>query len=82
MVGLQQLAHTVHTVTAHPSDEPYEVADRAMGFDRMTEGEVCTNAVSVSSPHLLPLNKASLFEVGDDPLHRSLRDPHADSHFP
>ena len=62
-------------------NEPYEVADGAMRFDRMTEGLVGKDPVAVLAADPLPLEEPRLLEVGDDPLHRTFGDSHAGRHL-
>ena len=62
-------------------NEPYEVADGAMRFDRMTEGLVGADPVAVLAADPLPLKESRLLEVGDDPLHGTLGDSHAGRHL-
>jgi hypothetical protein len=55
--------------------EIYERSDLVSALSGMPHRVLAVDLVPISTPHTLSRDETRLDEVGDDPLHRSLRDP-------
>lgn len=62
-------------------DQPQQVADRAVGFDWMSQWLVGEDFILILPANLLAADEASSFQVLDDSLHGPLGDPDLSSHF-
>ncbi len=62
-------------------DQPQQIANCSMGFNRVSQRLALANAITVLSAHAFSLDKAAFLQVLNDPLHSSFRNPNTSGHL-